>query len=203
MAIEKSTIDVQKVYLNFILSSGNLYTRIQNIYNPQNFDKSLQKAARFIQDHVQQYNAIPTVEQVNAIAGTDFELLTNFVQQHENWFLDAFENFTKREELERAIMKSVDLLDKGDFDPVEKIIKSAVQISLTRDMGIEYFHDPRGRLLHLKNSNGQVSTGWKAVDENLYGGTNRGELNIFCGSSGCVTADTEVEVIELINIPNI
>ena len=184
MAIEKSSVEVQKLYLSFILSSGNLYTRIQNIYNPLNFDITLQKAAKFIQDHTQQYNAIPTVEQINAIAGADFELLGNFVDSHEDWFLDEFENFTKREELERAIMKSVDLLDKGDFDPVEKLIKNAVQISLTRDMGIEYFYDPRTRLMKLKNSNGQVSTGWKDIDDKLYGGTNRGELNIFCGAPG-------------------
>jgi len=29
---------------------------------------------------------------------------------------------------------------------------------------------------------------------------NRGELNIFAGGSGCVTADTEVEVVILPNI---
>jgi hypothetical protein len=200
MTVEKDDLDTQKLYLTFILSSGNLYTRIQNIYNPKNFDRSLQKAATFIQDHVQQYNAIPTVQQVNAIANTDFELASDIADAHEKWFLDRFENFTRREELSRAIIESVVLLDKGEFDPVEQLIKSAIQISLTRDMGIEYFYDPRSRLMRLKNSNGQVSTGWRDIDDKLYGGFNRGELNIFCGSSGCVTEDTLVEVIELLNI---
>jgi archaellum biogenesis ATPase FlaH len=170
--------------LNFILSSGTLYVRIQNIFNPQNFDRSLQKAASFIQGHVQKHNTIPTVQQVNAIAGTELELIGDIMEGHESWFLDEFEQFTKREELERAILKSADLLGKGEFDPVEQIIKKAVQISLTRDLGIEYFYDPKGRLMRLKNSNGQVSTGWKDIDEKLYGGFNRGELNVFCGSSG-------------------
>jgi replicative DNA helicase len=39
-------------------------------------------------------------------------------------------------------------------------------------------------LLALKDNNGQLSTGWKAIDQKLYGGFNRGELNIFCGGSG-------------------
>jgi archaellum biogenesis ATPase FlaH len=186
MAVEKCSLEVQRVLLNFILSSGSLYTRIQNIYNPKNFDRTLQKAAAFIQENVQKYNAIPTVEQVNAVAGTDFESIKDVVEGdgNEAWFLEEFERFTRREELERAIFASADLLAKGDFDPVEKLIKNAVQISLTRDLGIEYFDDPRGRLMRLKNRNGQVSTGWKDIDDKLFGGFNRGELNIFCGASG-------------------
>jgi archaellum biogenesis ATPase FlaH len=184
MAVEICTPEVQKIFLNFILSSGSLYARIQNIYNPENFDRSLQKAAKFIQEHVTKHSTIPTIQQINAVAGTDLELIKDIVNGHEQWFLDEFEQFTRRKELERAIFAAADLLAKGDFDPVEKLVKDAVQISLTRDLGIDYFNDPRGRLLRLKDSNGQVSTGWKDIDEKLYGGFNRGELNVFCGSSG-------------------
>ena len=51
-------------------------------------------------------------------------------------------------------------------------------------MGTNYFEDPRGRLERLKSSNGQISTGWPTVDKKLYGGFNRGELNIFAAASG-------------------
>ncbi|HIA02077.1 MAG TPA: hypothetical protein EYN66_09230, partial [Myxococcales bacterium] len=68
--------------------------------------------------------------------------------------------------------------------PVEKIIKDAVQISLTKDMGTNYFEDPRARLLAIKDNNGQVSTGWPMLDKKLYGGFNKGELQIFAGGSG-------------------
>jgi archaellum biogenesis ATPase FlaH len=98
--------------------------------------------------------------------------------------MTEFEGFTRRNELERAILKSADLLEKGDYDPVEKLIKDAVQISLTKDMGTDYFLDPRARLLAIKSNNGQVSTGWPTLDKRLFGGMNRGELNIFAGGSG-------------------
>jgi replicative DNA helicase len=55
---------------------------------------------------------------------------------------------------------------------------------LTKDLGTDYFEDPKGRLEKLKNSNGQVSTGWPNIDKKLFGGFNRGELNIFAGGSG-------------------
>ena len=99
-------------------------------------------------------------------------------------FFDEFENFTRRQELERAILKSADHLEKGNYAPVEKLIKDAVQISLTRDLGIDYFNDPKGRLLALKENNGQVSTGWPTLDKKLFGGMSKCELNIFCGVSG-------------------
>jgi predicted ATP-dependent serine protease len=98
--------------------------------------------------------------------------------------MTEFEGFTKRQELERAILKSADLLEKGEFDPVEKLIKDAVQISLTKDMGTDYFDDPKQRINKYFNSGGQVSTGWPQLDRLLYGGFSRGELNIFAGGSG-------------------
>jgi replicative DNA helicase len=51
-------------------------------------------------------------------------------------------------------------------------------------MGTDYFEDPRARLNKLKDGNGQISTGWPSIDKKLYGGFNRGELNIFCAGSG-------------------
>ena len=51
-------------------------------------------------------------------------------------------------------------------------------------MGTDYFADPRARLLRIKDKNGQISTGWPTIDKKLFGGMNRGELNIFAGGSG-------------------
>jgi hypothetical protein len=51
-------------------------------------------------------------------------------------------------------------------------------------MGTDYFEDPVSRLRRIKDNNGQVSTGWLSLDKLLYGGFNRGELNIFAGGSG-------------------
>jgi archaellum biogenesis ATPase FlaH len=180
----KATLEIQEIFLSFIISNPTLYTLVQNIYNPENFDRSLKGAAKFIQSHVENHSTMPLFTQVNAVAGTKLENIPDMNKGHDAWFLEEFETFTRREELERAIIKSADLLGKGEFDPVEKLIKDAVQISLTKDMGIDYFDNPKTRLLKLMNNNKQISTGWKDVDEKLFGGANRGEIMIFCGGSG-------------------
>ena len=178
------TIDIQKLFLEMMLNDAESYVRVQNIFNANNFDKSLREAAKFVETHTGEYNTMPTIEQVNAATGSKLKAVKEVSDGHYEWFLDEFEKFTRRQELERAILKSADLLEKGTYEPVEKLIKDAVQISLTKDLGIEYWEDPRARLMALKDNNGQISTGWPALDKKLFGGFNRGELNIFAGGSG-------------------
>jgi KaiC/GvpD/RAD55 family RecA-like ATPase len=167
-----------------LISDPQLYTRVSNILNCDNFDKTLRPAAKFIKEFAEKYASVPDSEKIFAVTAVHIEAISDVRQSDVAWFLDEFEKFTRRQELERAILKSAELLEKGSYDPVEKLIKDAVQISLTKDMGTDYFADPRARLLRIKNNNGQISTGWPCLDSKLYGGFNRGELQIFAGGSG-------------------
>ena len=182
--ITEYTIEIQKLFLEMMLNDAQSFVRIQNIFNAENFDRSLRKAAHFIFDHTDKQSTMPTLKQVNDTCGTNLKEVPDLNDGHYNWFFDEFENFTRRQELERAILKSADHLEKGNYGPVEKLIKDAVQVSLTRDLGIDYFENPKERLLALKENNGQVSTGWPTLDKKLFGGMSKGELNIFAGGSG-------------------
>jgi archaellum biogenesis ATPase FlaH len=177
-------VGIQKLFIEMMLQNSQSYVRVQNIYNIENFDRSLREAAKFIDEHCRKFNSMPTFDQINAVCKTTLQPASGLLDEHYDWFLEEFEGFTKQKELERAILKAADLLEKGEFDPVEKLIKDAVQISLTKDMGTDYFNDPKSRLLKIKDNNGQVSTGWNSLDKKLFGGLNRGELNIFAGGSG-------------------
>jgi len=178
------SIDVQKLFLEMILEDAASYVRVQNIYNPENFDKSLRAAAEFIKEHSEKHKTLPDITQISATTGIRLQAVPDLNEGHYEWFMEEFESFTRRQELERAILKSADLLEKGEYGPVEKLIKDAVQISLTKDMGTDYFADPASRINNYFNSGGQVSTGWAQMDRLLYGGFSRGELNIFAGGSG-------------------
>ena len=178
------TPELQKLFLEMMVQDAQSFVRVQNIYNPENFDRSLREVARFVKEHSEQYKTLPTIDQVKAVTGTELKHIPDLTESHYEWFMGEFEGFTKRQELERAILKAADMLEKGDYNPVEKLIKDAVQISLTKDMGTDYFSDPKARIEKYYNSGGQVSTGWQQLDKLLYGGFSRGELNIFAGGSG-------------------
>jgi len=176
--------DIQRLFLEMIMQDAQSYVRVQNIYNPENFDRSLRAVAEFIKKHTDNYKTLPRYEQIKAVTGVELKPIPDMGEGHNEWFMQEFESFTKRQELERAILKAADMLEKGEYDPVEKLIKDAVQISLTKDMGTDYFADPTSRINKYFNSGGQVSTGWPQMDKLLYGGFSRGELNIFAGGSG-------------------
>jgi KaiC/GvpD/RAD55 family RecA-like ATPase len=177
-------VEIQRLFLEMMLTNAELYTRVMNIMNAQNFDKGLRPVAEFMVEYSEKYSLLPDIKQISATTGTNLSLVEDFGEKHTEWFLEEFESFTKRQELERAILKAADLLEKGEFGPVEKLIKDAVQISLQRDMGTDYFANPKERLNRYFNAGGQVSTGWPQLDRLLYGGFSRGELNIFAGGSG-------------------
>jgi replicative DNA helicase len=86
--------------------------------------------------------------------------------------------------LRDAILASPGMLDKGRYGEVEATIKAAVQIALVKDLGLDYYADPKSRLEALKDNKGQISTGWRDFDAKLFGGLNRGEITIFAGQSG-------------------
>ena len=167
-----------------MVTNAELYTRVMNIMNSENFERSLRPVAEMFKTHTDKYRVLPDTTQIKATTGIDIEPIPELNDGHYEWFFDEFESFTKRQELERAILKAADLLEKGEFEPVESLIKKAVQISLQKDMGTDYFADPKGRINKYFNSGGQVSTGWPQMDKLLYGGFSRGELNIFAGGSG-------------------
>jgi replicative DNA helicase len=176
--------EVQKLYLELMLADAEVFVRCQGIFDHTLFDRKLQDAAEFINVYAKEYSVMPEFDMVNASCRIDLKRPEDIKDGHMEWLMDEFENFTRHKALERAIIDSADLLEKKDYGQVEAKIKEAVQISLTKDLGTDYFEDPRSRLMRIKDKNGQISTGWPSLDRRLFGGMNRGELNIFAGGSG-------------------
>ena len=144
------SFDVQKLYLEMFLADAESFARAQNIFEPTSFDRKLQPIAKFVKDYSEEYKVMPDVEQVNAKHDIKLKSAKDLDPSHFSWLLDEFETFARHKAMEKAILESADLLEKGDYNPVEDKIKAAVSISLTKDLGTDYFEDPRGRLEALK-----------------------------------------------------
>ena len=176
--------DIQKVYLEMMLTDAETFVRCQTVFDPKSFDRRLQETAKFLNDYVTEHNALPTFEIINAATKGDLKDPGQMQENHYDWLLQEFETFSRHKALEAAILKGADLLEKGEYGPVEDLVKKAVQIGLQKDLGTDYWRDPKARLEAIKDNNGQVTTGWASLDKKLFGGFNRGELNIFAGGSG-------------------
>ena len=176
--------EIQKVYLEMMMTDAESFVRAQAVFDPTNFDRRLQEPAKFLNDYVIEHNALPTFDIINAATDAQLKHPGELMENHYDWLLQDFETFSKHKALEAAILKSADLLESGEYGACEDLVKKAVQIGLQKDLGTDYFADPRSRLEGIKDKNGQISTGWPALDTKLFGGFNRGELNIFAGGSG-------------------
>jgi hypothetical protein len=179
---EKYDSDVQELLICMMLSDPELFVRCSNIVSPTYFDKKLVQSVGFIKSYSEKHNGLPSPKIVNAKYKTDFEQV-EMNESHKDWFLDTIEGFCKRKAMEQAIHKGSEMLEKGEYGDLEKLIKDATLVSLQREMGTDYFADPRKRLEKLKEQNGNLSTGWKTVDEIVYQ-IGFGELVLFTAISG-------------------
>ena len=182
--VKDYNVDLQQLMLEMLLNDAESFVRVQNIFNPEYFERTLRPAAKFMKEYSEEYKTLPAVDIVNSKLNIQLKDAKDIEQKHYDWLLDEFEEFCRHKALEGAILTSADMLEKGDYGSVEDKIKEAVQIGLTKDLGLDYFEDPKARLMALKDNNGTVSTGWPGFDKKLFGGFNRGELNIFAGGSG-------------------
>jgi len=183
MAEEYNT-ELQKLYLEFLVSDHELFVRCNSILDEAYFDRGVRDSVQFVREYADEYGAIPEIKQIKAKTGLELQDIGKAGEDHRKWFLDDFERFCRHKALERAILDSTDKLERKEYGAVEDLIKSAVQIGLAKELGTNYWEDPAARLQRIMEKKGGTSTGWTTVDHFLYGGFNRGELNIFAGGSG-------------------
>lgn len=177
--------DIEDMFISFLMSSTDLFVRCKGIIKSGYFDdKQNRETVAFIESYSTDFSSIPTIEQIRSVTKKEIRLMEKEAAVHDAWFLREFEKFCKHKALRDAILSSPELLDQGRYGEVEATIKAAVQIALVKDLGLDYYEDPKSRLEAIKENKGQCSTGWKSVDEKLYGGLNRGEITIFAGQSG-------------------
>ena len=109
------TYDVQKLFLEMMMHDAQSFLRVQNIFNEENFDRDLRETAKFIYDHANEHKTLPDRAQTKAVTNIELLPIPDLNSGHTDWFLETFEAFTRRTELERAILKSADLLEKGEY----------------------------------------------------------------------------------------
>lgn len=191
--------DIEDIFISFMMSSPDLFVRCKGIIKSIYFDdRQNRDTIAFIESYSTDFSIIPSLDEIRAVTKKEIKIMETEAAIHDAWFLREFEKFCQHRALRDAILASPEKLDEGRYAEVLSNIKAAVEIALVKDLGLDYYADPKARLEALKDNKGQVSTGWKSVDEKLFGGLNKGELTIFAGQ--CVTADTKVTAVKILDL---
>lgn len=194
--------DVQRFLLSCLIDDPDAFVRCRTIVKEDYFDDQLRRAVRFILSYVDENRSLPLSPLIKAKSGVDLPTLTELGGVlDKDWFFKEMEKFCRYKALENIVLEGYDMLQKGQDAQIERRVREAMTISLMSDIGTLYFDDPKTRLERMLDHSGMVPTGWKTLDDKLFGGFVRGGLNIFAGESGCVTADSKVKIVRLKNIP--
>jgi KaiC/GvpD/RAD55 family RecA-like ATPase len=184
--IQDYTPDLEDLFIRFLITDRTLLTRCMSITKSEYFESPhAQRAIKFIMSYANDHSMAPSIEIINTKCGTAYEQLdAKDCATHGDWFLGEYEQFCRHRALEIEILKSADLLQEKRYGEVEANIKNAVQIGLVKDLGTDVFDHPEHQIRRMLEKGDMISTGWSDIDRKLYGGTERGTLNIFAGQSG-------------------
>lgn len=173
----------QLLLIEYLISSPDVFAICSDIVKAEYFDPEYRKVVKFIKGYYEEYNSIPDVNQIGA--ETDVDLTArNITKDQFEYCCAEVEVFCRRSAIKAAIINAPELLEKDDYGTLETNIKNAVTISLNKDMGTNFFQDAKAALTRLISVGAAISTGWKEVDEVLFGGIARKQLILFSAGSG-------------------
>lgn len=173
----------QKLLLQYLISSGDLYALCTGIVRPEYFAPEYRNAVKFIQDYHEEYNALPAPEQIKA--ETEISLVKQEIKKDQfEYCATEIEAFCKFQAFRAAIFAAPPLMDDGNYGKALRLVSDAVTVSLQREIGTLYFDNPQERIKQRLKDKRLIPTGWRELDRVLDGGIGRKELLLFSGNSG-------------------
>lgn len=174
----------QRLLLSILIGSRDLLAICAGIIRPSYFSPELRKGVKFALDYFGTYKDVPKIETIRAETGLVLEPVGQITKADIKYAANEVETFCRNRAVFEAIMSGPELLDKEDFGKLIEIMKDATSVSLSKDIGIDYFDDPASRLASTLSSEAKISTGWSDLDSLLGGGLSRQELILFAATSG-------------------
>jgi hypothetical protein len=180
------SLEKQKLLLSYLLSDGNLFTKVSPILKTTYFDARLKTSVNFIKDYYDKYKASPTQAQLKAETGQSLEL-TQLTRQEIKYAEKELETFCRDSAIEMAIMAAPKMKEDGNLAKAIENLQEAMMTSLSRDIGVDYFANPEARLTALANATPLIPTGYVKFDEYLGGGLNEKKCSSFLVLRGTVS----------------
>jgi replicative DNA helicase len=208
--LEKFQFDeaFQTTIAALLCRDADFHIRTDGLIKPEYFANELEAGiVSCYLDHFQKYRTIPrgkgpVTEMIReGIAKRKFRkglvheipatltLLAEVVIEDKDFVIDKVAEFARHQSLKKAILESVDLVERGKFDEVETAIKRASEVGVVEtEEGYSYFDTIEERrsyredLVSGKIAKSGITTGIEILDAILYhGGWGRKELSIFMG----------------------
>jgi hypothetical protein len=95
---------------------------------------------------------------------------------------EEFSNFCKNQQLKKALLTSVDLLNAGDYDSIRHLVDNALKAGGDKNLGLEYSKDIESR--YREEHRIAVPTPWPLFNDLMQGGLGEGDFGLIFGNPG-------------------
>jgi replicative DNA helicase len=93
-------------------------------------------------------------------------------------------DFCKNQCIKRAILDSVELLNRGQYDAIKATIDTAMKAGADKEVGHEYNTAASVEARYSENVRSTVATPWPVINDLSDGGFGKGELVVFVAPAG-------------------
>ena len=188
-------IPFQIKVLSSLLTHKEFLVNIHDILSDEYFDNQAHKwVINEILKYYDKYHTTPSME----VLKVELKKCTNEVlrvsireqlklayEASENdleYVQEEFASFCKNQQLKKALLGSVDLLNAGDYDSIRSLIDNALKSGQDKNIGHEYIKDVEDR--YREDMRVTIETPRERINDLLQGGLGGGDFGLIFGNPG-------------------
>lgn len=181
--------------ISSLLKNKKFLLNIRDVLTPDYFDnQGMQFIVEKIIKYFDKYHSHPTLDTLHIeVKKIENEVLkTTVVEQlkeaykasneDQEYVEQEFSNFCKNQQLKKALLTSVDLLQSGMYDDIRALVDNALKAGMDKNLGHEYEKDVEDR--YRKEYRNPVATPWPVINSLLQGGLGGGDFGLIFGGPG-------------------
>jgi replicative DNA helicase len=195
--------NIQRGILYLLKSDRDFYLQIVNLVKPEYFEfPSHSKIYTLVRDHYEKYKRLPSddfiLQEVKSNKSERESLhdysdelqyinrLDTSAIEGEDYYLDLIETFAKREAMKDAIKQSLLLIKEDRMEETETLVRKALTVSRSVDVGQKYFSDINDRWDRTYNAEAKdkYKTLLPSLNHSLEGGLGEKELAMVIAPPG-------------------
>jgi replicative DNA helicase len=182
--------------LGALLTQRQFLLNIVDSLDSEYFESSANKwVVEYIQKYFSEYHTTPTVEIMSIeVKKIENEVLRISIvealkeayklsdQSDIEWVEAEFSSFCRNQQVKKAILSSVQLLEMNDFDSILQLISKAVNAGEEKTVGLDYNLDIEAR--YREDDRRCIPFPWPVFNEMTQGGYGKGDLVLMFGNPG-------------------
>ena len=181
--------------LSSLLTHKEFLQKINDVLSEEYFDNQAHKwIIGEILNYYEEYHTTPTMEVLKVeMKKVENEVLQLSIKEQLReayqasssdleYIENEFSSFCKNQQLKKALLNSVDLLNSGDFEAIRGLIDNALKAGAEKNIGHEYIKDTEAR--YREEARTTVPTPWDKFNNLMQGGLGNGDFGLIFGNPG-------------------